>query len=186
MVETSHPLNHDHHPQVGTLKNLVSLKFHHLSLRKKKNLLLSIESWLVFWRDPYIGVMKIPHITGVGWQSSHQNPNQPFGPFFHGSPGIYPINTHYIRCIWGWLLRVPSQGYHHFPYEPRFHQLHEKALWVLIEELGETCDPIKGAFHITSYATPRMRSKFLLSASPPGEVRGESLTQPIWKMPKNI
>ena len=31
--------------------------------------------------------------------------------------GIYPINTHYIRCIWGWLLRVPSQGYHHFPYE---------------------------------------------------------------------
>ena len=33
--------------------------------------------------------------------------------------GIYPTNTHYIRCIWGWLLRVPSQGYHHFPYEIR-------------------------------------------------------------------
>ena len=31
---------------------------------------------------------------------------------------IYPINTHYIRCIWGWLLGVPSQGYQHFPYEP--------------------------------------------------------------------
>ena len=28
-----------------------------------------------------------------------------------------PIFTHYIRCIWGWLLRVPSQGYHHFPYD---------------------------------------------------------------------
>ena len=25
--------------------------------------------------------------------------------------------THYIRCIWDWLLRVPPQGYHHFPYE---------------------------------------------------------------------
>ena len=23
--------------------------------------------------------------------------------------GIYRINTHYIRCIWGWLLRIPSQ-----------------------------------------------------------------------------
>ena len=22
-----------------------------------------------------------------------------------------------IRCIWGWLLRVPSQGYHHFSYD---------------------------------------------------------------------
>ncbi len=24
---------------------------------------------------------------------------------------------HYIRCIWGWLLRGPSQGYHYFPYD---------------------------------------------------------------------
>ena len=31
--------------------------------------------------------------------------------------GIYPINIHYIRCIWGWLLRVPSQGYQHFSYD---------------------------------------------------------------------
>ena len=30
---------------------------------------------------------------------------------------IYPINTHNIRCIWGWLLGVPSQGYQQFPYE---------------------------------------------------------------------
>ena len=22
---------------------------------------------------------------------------------------------HYVRCIWGWFKRVPSQGYHHFP-----------------------------------------------------------------------
>ena len=29
---------------------------------------------------------------------------------------LVSINS-YIRCIWGWLLRVPSQGYHHFPYE---------------------------------------------------------------------
>ena len=28
--------------------------------------------------------------------------------------GVYPINTHYIRCIWVWLLIVPSQKYHHF------------------------------------------------------------------------
>ena len=27
------------------------------------------------------------------------------------------MNTHYIRCIWGWLLRVPSQGYQHFTYD---------------------------------------------------------------------
>ena len=35
---------------------------------------------------------------------------------------IYPINTHYYhytRCIWGGFLRVPSQGYHHFPYAGR-------------------------------------------------------------------
>ena len=32
---------------------------------------------------------------------------------------IYPINIHHIRCIWGWLRRVPSQGYHHVPYEWR-------------------------------------------------------------------
>ncbi len=32
-----------------------------------------------------------------------------------GIPEI-PINAHYIRCI-GWLLRVPSQGYHHFPHD---------------------------------------------------------------------
>ena len=25
-----------------------------------------------------------------------------------------------VRCIWGWLLRVPSQGYHHFPYDIEF------------------------------------------------------------------
>ena len=29
-------------------------------------------------------------------------------------PNKYPRD---IRCIWGWLLRVPSQGYHHFSYE---------------------------------------------------------------------
>ena len=28
---------------------------------------------------------------------------------------IYPINIQYIRCMWGWLLGVPSQRYHHFP-----------------------------------------------------------------------
>ena len=26
----------------------------------------------------------------------------------------------YIRCIWGWLLRVPSQRYHHFLHEHPF------------------------------------------------------------------
>ena len=30
---------------------------------------------------------------------------------------MYTIGDHYIRCIWGWLLRVPSQQYHQFPYE---------------------------------------------------------------------
>ncbi len=43
-----------------------------------------------------------------------------------------------------------------------------KELWVLIEELGKTCDPIKGSFHVASSAAPRMCSEFLFSASPPG------------------
>ncbi len=30
---------------------------------------------------------------------------------------IYPINISYKMCIWGWLLKVPSQGYLHFPYD---------------------------------------------------------------------
>ena len=42
-----------------------------------------------------------------------------------GTSGEIPKNltlfhwkkTHCIRCIWGWLSRVPSQGYHHFPYD---------------------------------------------------------------------
>ena len=29
-------------------------------------------------------------------------------------PNKYPL---FFRCIWGWLWRVPSQGYHHFPYD---------------------------------------------------------------------
>ena len=29
-------------------------------------------------------------------------------------------NIHYIRCLWGWFLRVPSQGYHHFPYDNNY------------------------------------------------------------------
>ena len=32
-------------------------------------------------------------------------------------PPSSPMNTYCIRCIWGWLLRVASQGYHHFPYQ---------------------------------------------------------------------
>ena len=45
-------------------------------------------------------------------------------PTYLCSKGIYPINTHYTRCIWSWLLRVPSQWYHHFshylhPREPK-------------------------------------------------------------------
>ena len=28
-----------------------------------------------------------------------------------------PNKYHYIRGIWGLLLRVPSQGYHHSPYD---------------------------------------------------------------------
>ena len=53
----------------------------------------------------------------------------------HSIIGKYPINTHYIRCIWGWLLRVPSQGYHHFPYDSMNHLrkilLAQVAIWLL-------------------------------------------------------
>ncbi len=44
--------------------------------------------------------------------------------------GIYQINTHYIRCIWGWLLRVPSQGYHHLPYEKKNILQFHMTLWI--------------------------------------------------------
>ena len=33
------------------------------------------------------------------------------------SPLKGDIPNNYTRCMWGWLLRVPSHGYHHFPYE---------------------------------------------------------------------
>ena len=33
-----------------------------------------------------------------------------------------------IRCIWGWWLRVPSQGYHHFPY-PKNHGISKLVVW---------------------------------------------------------
>ena len=55
----------------------------------------------------FIGKMLVP----LGWYPSRLTPQ---GAFYKG---IYPINTHYIRCIWGRLLRVPSQGYQHFPYD---------------------------------------------------------------------
>ena len=42
---------------------------------------------------------------GVCWNHLHIYTNQ--GALWKW---IYPINTHYIRCIWGWLLGVPSQG----------------------------------------------------------------------------
>ena len=50
--------------------------------------------------------------------------NRSFLGYYHRETGIY---THYIRCIWGWLLRVPSQGYHHFPsgIRIRLHMLYE-------------------------------------------------------------
>ena len=41
----------------------------------------------------------------------------------------YQINTHYIRCIRGWLLRVPSQGYHHFPYETETMKRNKHNVW---------------------------------------------------------
>ena len=37
--------------------------------------------------------------------------------------------THYIRCIWGWSLRVPSQGYHHFPND--FNKASTHPWWIL-------------------------------------------------------
>ena len=49
--------------------------------------------------------------------------------------GIWaPRNTHYIRCIWGRLLRVPSQGYQHFPYETSYDHFHghRKVTWIQV------------------------------------------------------
>ena len=165
------------------IKKWFVLKFHHLSLRKNTRTYFPLNPGWFMTGSLLLAFLKNPKKNWVGWKS----PKKKQTTRVFSLKGIYPTNTHHIRCIWGWLLRVPSQGYHHFPYVSRFHQLHEKELWVLIEELGETCDPIEGAFHITSYATPGMCSKFLLSASPPGEVGGESwFPTQIWNYAKNI
>ena len=39
--------------------------------------------------------------------------------------------SHYLRCIWGWLwlLRIPSQGYHYFPYDMLI------SIWTQVSEL---------------------------------------------------
>ena len=71
--------------------------------------------FIAFWRGSYgsngsywemhwiIGKMMIP----LGWYPKCLTPVA--SPLKGDIPNIYPIYTHYIRCIWGWLLRVPSQ-----------------------------------------------------------------------------
>ncbi len=72
-----------------------------------------------------------PNVTGLGatLRPPHQKKNQrrPAAFSWHriqpAKSGdlvqmmLVHLNNHYIRCIQGWLLRVPSQGYHHFPYD---------------------------------------------------------------------
>ena len=65
---------------------------------------LKINGWNI---TSFIGKLLVP----LGWYPSCLTLQRAL------QKGIYHINTHYIRCIWGWLLRVPSQGYHHFPYD---------------------------------------------------------------------
>ena len=84
---------------------------------RRENLATLIGAWFLAWifhcktaklQGPWIiGKLLVP----LGWYPSCLTLQGVL------QKGIYPINTHYIRCIWGWLLRVPCQGYHHFPYE---------------------------------------------------------------------
>ena len=55
----------------------------HLSYEKNKNLLLSIESWLVFFGILLLAKIKFP--ISLGRISSPIQPKQPRGPFFHCS-----------------------------------------------------------------------------------------------------
>ena len=43
----------------------------------------------------------------------------------------YPRNTHYIRCIWGWLWMVASQRYHHFPSEEIVAMMDSQCQWCM-------------------------------------------------------
>ena len=65
--------------------------------------------------------------------------------------GIYPIDIHHIRCIWGWLLRVPSQGYHHFPHGKKLsnYQIHKtsevllQTPWILFDGTKQKAPDLK-------------------------------------------
>ena len=61
-------------------------------------------------------------------------------PFFYGCLGFREQKScekchgfHYIRCIWGWLLRIPSPMYHHFPYD--------STSWWLNQPIWKICAP---------------------------------------------
>ena len=78
-----------------------------LSFLREMNDCVGKSSGVLGWGSFFIGKLLVP----LGWYPSCLT--------LQGAlqKGIYPINTHCIRCIWGWLSRVPSQGYHQFPYD---------------------------------------------------------------------
>ena len=52
---------------------------------------------------------------------------------------------HYIRCIWRWLLRGPSQGYHYFPYDSSIYFVTNiiinKLIWQIVSGEGPRTMP---------------------------------------------
>ena len=65
---------------------------------------------------------------------------------------IYPISTHYRRCIWGWLLKVPSQGFPTiFPMTCWFHP-------VIFPENSRENPWVFGCFSVPSTWGPRRES----------------------------
>ena len=76
-----------------------------------KNHLNQKPPWIFWFKMLIIGKMVV---KPLGWRApSCLTPQEAL------QKGIYPINTHYIRCKWGWLLRGhhPKGFSHHFPYE---------------------------------------------------------------------
>ena len=89
--------------------------WNHLSSNQKLSYLLYKRDYTSqLCGDFFFAMIRIPIIQ----------PNGFFRVSFVMFKWEYPINTHFVRCIWGWLLRVPSEKippcsfWKHFPQDP--------------------------------------------------------------------
>ena len=83
---------------------------------------------------------------------SHNPPKEPI------KKGIYPINTHYIRCIWGWF----SKGPHHLV--PMISRSQPKTLLSIRSAFGGFLKPLFGWLICFAQETLRRCLFFLLKS----------------------